>query len=186
MKSSIQVFFLAVIVVLSGFTLSKQWSNSNVVTEIKSASNNDPNLVISLTITRNSNGDISIDKSTEQNSENVGLKAFVLEDFHYPVMSMPNDSVFVEYDPLPIGYNVFWISIDCDTLPMTQVGIGYAFWCDGCSGCKPSVVSTINSNSATVTCNNSCCTLKKKEVGGLPLADGAGFLLVAKSVTYNF
>ena len=57
-------------------------------------------------------------------------------------MSMPNDSVFVEYDPLPIRYNVYWIPIDCDTLPMAQVGIAYAFWCDGCSGCKPSVVST--------------------------------------------
>ena len=184
MKSSIQVFFLVVIVTFFGFTVSKTLSNSNVVTEIKSASNNDPNLVISLTITRNSNGDISIDKSTEQNSENVGLKAFVLEDFHYPVMSMPNDSVFVEYDPLPIGCNVYWIPIDCDTLPMAQVGIGYAFWCDGCSGCKPSVVST--GNSATVTCNNSCCTLKKRKVGSLTLADGAGFLVVAKSVTYNF
>ena len=66
MKSSIQVFFLVVIVTFYGFTVSKTLSNSNVVTEIKSASNNDPNLVISLTITRNSNGDISIDKSTEQ------------------------------------------------------------------------------------------------------------------------
>lgn len=184
MKSSIQVFFLVVIVTFFGFTVSKTLSNSNVVTEIKSASNNDPNLVISLTITRNSNGDISIDKSTEQNSENVGLRAFVLEDFDYPVMSMPNDSVFVEYDPLPIGYNVYWTPIDCDTPPIAQVGIGYAFWCDGCLGCKPSVMSTGDRD--TVTCNNSCCTLKKKEVGGLPLADGAGFLVVAKSVTYIF
>jgi hypothetical protein len=171
-------------IILLTFSVLTSRITAQIYTTVSSVSNFSPDTIITLQLVRDTNGSVIVNKLTSMTDSVETSKAFVLQDFHYPTMSLPNDSFMVEYPPLPTGYFVFWIPIDCNTNPIAMTGVGYKFWCDDCPNCGVKIIST--SNSSVVSCNLTCCTLKKEKIEGTMLPNGAGVLFVAKSVFYTY
>lgn len=170
---------LSIIVVIVGSYLS----NAQEIATLTSASNLNSDSLVTLTFTEGTGGGVSVHRTSVYTDSTYKPSSFVVEHEVYGIWSMPNDTIFVNYTPLPTGYKVFWLPIDLDVPPIINTGSGFKFWCADCPSCDIELLSI--GSCTKMSCNKSCCTLYKKEVGGTALPDQIGVLIVAKSITYN-